>query len=82
MFFGRHVCGQQCDGPQGCVEGKGEQGRYARIKSAKEVCLACPERHPCLEWALNTNQAYGIWGGKTERERKVIQKARTQRPLN
>lgn len=79
MFFGPHTCNASCDGPRGCIEGKGEQGRYARIKAAKEVCAGCLERHPCLEWAINTNQAYGVWGGKTERERKNIQKVRRER---
>lgn len=32
----------------------------------------------CLEFALRTNQEYGIWGGKDEDERRVIRRMRRQ----
>lgn len=76
LFFGPHVCGKQCDGTRGCHEAKSETGRYARIQAAKQVCFTCPERIPCLTWALETDQAFGVWGGKTERERKSIKRER------
>ena len=38
---------------------------------AKAVCAQCPVRGECLEWALETAQPHGVWGGldETERER-------------
>ncbi len=38
-------------------------------RKALAVCKGCPVRYECLEYALGTEQAHGIWGGKTARER-------------
>jgi len=37
---------------------------------AIRICSGCPVREACLEWALETRVRYGIWGGRTERERR------------
>ncbi len=41
---------------------------------AKAICNECPVKLDCLEYALNTNQDSGIWGGTTEDERKSIRR--------
>jgi WhiB family redox-sensing transcriptional regulator len=41
-------------------------------QDAKEACAGCPERAPCLAWALDKGEQDGIWGGTTPDERKVI----------
>ena len=46
------------------------------IAAAKAVCQSCPSQEPCLEYALQTNQDSGIWGGASEEERRVIRRAR------
>jgi WhiB family redox-sensing transcriptional regulator len=46
------------------------------IAAAKSVCSGCPVKEPCLEFALTTNQEYGIWGGASEEERRAIRRAR------
>lgn len=38
-------------------------------EDAKTVCRRCPHRRPCLRWALETRQGFGIWGGTTPTER-------------
>jgi WhiB family redox-sensing transcriptional regulator len=43
-----------------------------QVAEAKQVCLTCPVRQPCLDWALRHYQDYGIWGGTTELERKAL----------
>ena len=45
-----------------------------RIARAKKVCVGCPVRQQCLEFAITTNQEYGIWGGHSEDERRVIRR--------
>lgn len=75
-FFGPHVCDVPCDGPQGCMEGKSETGRFRRIQEAKAICRQCPEIEACGEWAIATDQPFGVWGGMTERERKKIRSRR------
>ena len=37
---------------------------------AKLICSTCPVREQCLAWAMATEQRYGVWGGKTSRERR------------
>jgi WhiB family redox-sensing transcriptional regulator len=46
------------------------------IAAAKEICQECAARGACLEFALSTNQEYGIWGGASEEERRGIRRAR------
>lgn len=41
------------------------------IARAKAVCAACRVRRQCLQYALATHQAHGVWGGTTEEERRV-----------
>ncbi len=45
--------------------------RHTREEEAKEVCTQCLVRSECLDYALTTREAYGIWGGLTELERKA-----------
>ncbi|GAC1317619.1 MAG: WhiB family transcriptional regulator WhcE [Acidimicrobiales bacterium] len=41
---------------------------------AKRVCASCPVRLQCLEFAVTTNQEYGVWGGADEEERRNIRR--------
>ena len=43
-------------------------------RAAKQVCLRCDIREKCLQWALDTDQRFGVWGGTSERERRAIKK--------
>ncbi len=54
-----------------------------QIAKAKEVCGECPVSTECLEYALETNQDSGIWGGLDEEQRRAIrrQSAARQRLL-
>lgn len=45
-----------------------------QIEAAKAVCRACPSVHPCLEFALATNQEAGVWGATSEEERRLLRK--------
>jgi WhiB family transcriptional regulator, redox-sensing transcriptional regulator len=42
------------------------------VARAKEVCATCMVRRQCLQFALATRQAHGVWGGTTEDERRLI----------
>ena len=41
-------------------------------REAKRVCAGCPVRLQCLEFALQGDERFGIWGGLSERERRRI----------
>jgi len=43
---------------------------------AKRVCRKCDVRAECLEYALETDQAHGVWGGMTVRDRRRLQRQR------
>jgi len=47
-----------------------------RIMAAKAVCNGCPVIQECLDFALSTEEPYGVWGGKSEEERNQILQTR------
>jgi WhiB family redox-sensing transcriptional regulator len=49
------------------------------VARAKAVCASCAVRRHCLQYALATRQAHGVWGGTTEDERRLA--AGGQHPL-
>lgn len=46
------------------------------VKEAKAVCKDCQVREECLEFALNSEEKNGIWGGLSERQRRPLRKQR------
>jgi len=46
------------------------------VRDAKDICSRCPVIHECLEWALDTDEQFGVWGGTTPRERRRLQRVR------
>jgi hypothetical protein len=42
-------------------------------REGKQVCGACPVRAECLAYALANHERFGIWGGYTERDRRLMQ---------
>lgn len=51
-------------------------GWKKQTQAAKKVCAACPVLETCLEWALETGQRAGVWGGLSERERMALSRVR------
>ena len=45
-----------------------------QIEAAKSFCRVCPSQGQCLEFAITTNQEYGVWGATTEDERRVLRR--------
>jgi WhiB family redox-sensing transcriptional regulator len=41
-------------------------------RAAKSVCRQCDVRAECLDYALETGQRFGIYGGASERERRRL----------
>jgi len=45
-----------------------------QIEEAKGICAACLVTEDCLQYALQTNQEAGVWGGYAEDERRRLRK--------
>ena len=45
-------------------------------REAKAVCRACEVRAECLDYALKTDQRFGIWGGLSEQQRRRLKRER------
>ena len=43
-------------------------------REAKKVCTGCDVRMECLEYALEHDERFGIWGGLSERERRKLKR--------
>jgi WhiB family transcriptional regulator, redox-sensing transcriptional regulator len=50
------------------------------VTRAKAMCSRCPIRKQCLDYAIESHQAFGVWGGASEEERRLIA-ARRRRDL-
>ena len=46
------------------------------VDVARQICLDCPAKAPCLEYALRNRIDHGVWGGASERERRRILRQR------
>lgn len=41
-------------------------------RKPKALCLSCPVREECLDYALSHDERFGVWGGFSERERRRL----------
>jgi WhiB family transcriptional regulator, redox-sensing transcriptional regulator len=53
--------------------------RLSREAAAKRVCARCPVMIECREHALLQPEPYGVWGGLTAAERRVVLARRRRR---
>lgn len=56
-------------GPNG-FESKRDRSR--REAAAKSICARCPVITACRDYAMRTNEAFGVWGGLGEAERRLL----------
>ena len=90
---GQHVAGDDSPWHSGAACRRDEAGlffapskeptaaRLAREESAKRVCARCPVLLECREHALSQPEPYGVWGGLTAAERRVVLARRRRREL-
>lgn len=43
---------------------------------AQAVCATCPVRAACLAYALDAGEDAGVWGGKSEAQRRQLRRER------
>ena len=47
-----------------------------QVRRAKAVCAGCQVRPECLDFALRTRTAEGVWGGTSPEEREQLLRRR------
>lgn len=47
-----------------------------KASHARGACAPCPVRSQCLDFAMATDQMFGIWGGLNVKERRALRRAR------
>lgn len=52
-----------------------------QTEQAKSICRGCAVRQQCLDWALQTHQDSGVWGGLSEEERRALVRRRRAESL-
>lgn len=48
--------------------------RGGSTREAKRICRNCEARAKCLEYALEHDEQFGIWGGMSERDRRRLKR--------
>ena len=60
-----------------CAEVDGEiffPEKGGSTKGAKLICAGCEVRDQCLQYALENDERFGIYGGLSERERRKLKR--------
>ena len=50
--------------------------RGVSTREARAVCQGCVVKDECLDFAIRNSEKFGIWGGKSERERRRVRRQR------
>jgi WhiB family redox-sensing transcriptional regulator len=56
----------------------GYHGRE-QVNAARRVCAACPVRQQCADWAIQTGERNGVWGGMSQQELRQKRRRFTSR---
>ncbi len=47
--------------------------------AALRICQRCAVQKECLQYAVENNERYGVWGGTTEKQRQELRRHRSSR---
>lgn len=48
----------------------------ANAREVKAACAVCPVQAECLAFALDNGERFGVWGGKSEKQRRRLRSER------
>ncbi len=48
-----------------------ETAGQGHLYEALRICRSCPVEKDCADWAFDNNELFGIWGGKSCRQRRL-----------
>lgn len=54
-------------------------GSNPNYERARKICATCPLKAPCLQYALETDQKWGMWGGLSPEERTALRRRMARR---
>lgn len=57
------------------------RGDWQSMIAAKKICATCSITEACLQFALESNEIYGVWGGMSGRERRQEASRRRRIPV-
>lgn len=52
------------------------KGDMVAVHAAKQLCGLCPVAVECREYAISAREPWGIWGGLSERDRRLLRAKR------
>jgi WhiB family redox-sensing transcriptional regulator len=55
-----------------------DEVQQRQVRVAKAICQSCPVMEECLAYAHKHNIKFGVWGGTTEGERRVLRQKRVE----
>lgn len=70
-------------GPALCAEVDSElffPEKGGSTKDAKKLCGLCDVRQQCLDFAVDNDERFGVWGGLSERERRRLRQPAPEQP--
>jgi WhiB family transcriptional regulator, redox-sensing transcriptional regulator len=67
----RGACGDAQD-PDLFFPADDSRPTHRKTNEAKAVCRRCPVQEQCGQWALESGQEHGVWGGLSERDRRKL----------
>ena len=51
------------------------RGQMQQVRAAKRVCAECLVKTECGQYALDSGERHGVWGGLSEKERRHLRAA-------
>jgi len=45
---------------------------YVQLREIMAICDACPVKNLCAEYAIEQKEEFGIWGGTTPLQRRIL----------
>ena len=52
---------------------RGNGSTPEKVAVSKSICMRCPSRVPCLQFAIDNNLTYGTYGGVAPHDRRAMQ---------
>lgn len=51
-----------------------DRGERQKLKLARAICADCVVQEECLDYAMGNAIKHGVWGGLSERQRRIIRR--------